>query len=96
MALLQCLLDSMIRQSTPNNANGRKSEDNVLLIPCHPLPQQECEVSETNRPPSSDYALMKTTDYGGRGGSVGRASASRSNGIHGQRFESRPEHKKNL
>ena len=32
----------------------------------------------------------------GRGGSIGRASASRSNGFHDQRFESRPEHKKNL
>ena len=34
--------------------------------------------------------------FGGRGGSIGRASASRSNGFHDQRFESRPEHKKNL
>ena len=33
---------------------------------------------------------------GGHGGSIGRASASRSNGFHDQRFESRPEHKKNL
>ena len=33
---------------------------------------------------------------GGRGGSIGRALASRSNGFHGQRFESRPEHKTNL
>ena len=33
---------------------------------------------------------------GGRGGSIGRASASRSNGFHDQRFESRPEHKKKL
>ena len=31
-----------------------------------------------------------------RGGSIGRASASRSNGFHDQRFESRPEHKKKL
>ena len=29
---------------------------------------------------------------GGRGGSIGRASASISNGFHDQRFESRPEH----
>ena len=33
---------------------------------------------------------------GGRGGSIGRASASRSNGFHDQRFESCPKHKKNL
>ena len=32
--------------------------------------------------------------FGGRGGSIGRASAS--SGFHGQRFESRPEHKNNL
>ena len=31
-----------------------------------------------------------------RGGSMGRALASRSNGFHDQRFESRPEHKKKL
>ena len=33
---------------------------------------------------------------GGRGGSIGRASASRSNGFHDDRFESRPEHKHNV
>ena len=32
----------------------------------------------------------------GRGGSIGRASVSRSNGFHDQRFESRLGHKKNL
>ena len=32
----------------------------------------------------------------GCGGSMGRASASKSNGFHDQRFESRPEHKNNL
>ena len=37
-----------------------------------------------------------TDDPGGRGGSIGRASASRSNGLHDQRFESRPGHKQNL
>ena len=33
---------------------------------------------------------------GGRGGSNGRASASRSNGCHDQRFESHLEHKKKI
>ena len=33
---------------------------------------------------------------GGRGGLIGRASASRSNGFHDQRFEFRLEQKKNL
>ena len=32
----------------------------------------------------------------GCGGSIGRASASRPNGFDDQRFESLPEHKKNL
>ena len=32
---------------------------------------------------------------GGRGGSIGRASASRCNALHDQRFESRPGHKNN-
>ena len=32
----------------------------------------------------------------GRGGSLGRASALKSNGFHDQRFESRPEHKQKL
>ena len=35
-------------------------------------------------------------DYGGRGGSIGRASASGSYGFHDKMFESRPEHKTNL
>ena len=39
--------------------------------------------------------VLKLTS-GGRGGSIGRVSASRSNGLYDQRFESRPEHKKNL
>ena len=37
-----------------------------------------------------------TVKRGGRGGSIARASASRSNGFHDHRFESRPEHKKHL
>ena len=53
----------------------------------------------------NEYALLKKCIIislfiniltGGRGGSIGRASASRSNGPHDQRLESRPEHKKNL
>ena len=32
----------------------------------------------------------------GRGGPIGRASASRSNGFHDQKFESRPVHKKKI
>ena len=36
------------------------------------------------------------TILGGRGGSIGRALASKSNGFHDQRFESRLEHKKKL
>ena len=32
----------------------------------------------------------------GRGGSIGRASASKSNGFHDQRIESRSVHKNNL
>ena len=34
--------------------------------------------------------------YGGHGGLIGRASASRSNGFHDQRFDYCPEHKKHL
>ena len=37
-----------------------------------------------------------TYSMGGRGGSIGRESASRSNGLHDQRFKSRPGHKTNL
>ena len=44
-----------------------------------------------------DCESMQVIQYvGGRGGSIGRASASRSNGFRDQRFESCPEHKKNL
>ena len=44
----------------------------------------------------SHRLLNTNVAIGGRGGSIGRASASRSNGLHDQRFESRPEHKTNL
>ena len=43
-----------------------------------------------------DGLEVSLSSPGTRGGSTGRASASRSNGFHDQRFESRPEHKKNL
>ena len=43
----------------------------------------------TNKPMHSKINM-------GRAGSIGRALASRSNGLLDQRFESRPEHKKNV
>ena len=42
------------------------------------------------------HSLTQSRAEGGRGGSIGRASASRSNGLRDQRFESRPEHNKHL
>ena len=47
--------------------------------------------------PSSMIVSRELTEQmGGRGGSIGRASASRSNRLHDQRFESRAEHKQIL
>ena len=40
--------------------------------------------------------INKGDVLGGRGGSIARASASISIGLHDQRFESRPGHKKHL
>ena len=42
-----------------------------------------------------NWEFVSNDKSGGRGGSIGRASASRSNGLHDQWFKSRPEHKKN-
>ena len=54
----------------------------------------------TNRPNANDNNVNDYNIYfllgGGRGGSNGRASSSKSNGFHDQRFESRSEHKKHL
>ena len=44
----------------------------------------------------NDNFMSSSSQLGGHGGSIGRASASRANRFHDQMFESRPEHKKNL
>ena len=44
--------------------------------------------------PNQAYCIQVYFTLWGHGGSIDRASASRSNGLHDQRFESRPEHKK--
>ena len=46
--------------------------------------------------PSALRQIPFQPQNGGRGGSIGRVLATRSNGFHDQRFKSRPEHKTNL
>ena len=54
-------------------------------------------IERTGATSSLGNALEGTRSVlGGRGGSMGRALASRSNGFYDQRFEPRQEHKKNV
>ena len=54
------------------------------------------EICNTHKNKHVSHTLVGQFDCMLHGGSTGRASASKSHGLHDQRFESRPELKKNL